>query len=87
MIFIFMLLVFLDFYLTWDILSRGGSELNPFVRWFMQKFGVKTGLIISRFVVLFFALTVMAYSPKLITILVGGYFIVVCWNLYQRFVK
>ena len=42
-------LQFADYYTTWVVLKRGGTELNPIVRGFFKVFGIQLGLIVAKF--------------------------------------
>lgn len=61
-IILFLLLVALnlaDIYYTRKILAAGGRELNPLVRWLMEKFGVMGGMVLVKIP----ALVVAAFLP------------------------
>ena len=45
-------LVIADGVLTYEILRRGGKELNPVMRWIFEKLGVIEGIVVSRLVML-----------------------------------
>lgn len=45
------LLVILQYYdglTTYRLLSKGGRELNPVVRWFINRFGLRNGLLLVK---------------------------------------
>ena len=61
---VFVVLQILDLYTTYKIISNGGQELNPVMRWVIQKFGLVTGISSAKaiFVAMLFLLW---YSSKL----------------------
>ena len=61
---IFTVLQILDVYTTYKILSNGGRELNPLVRWVIEKVGLVLG-ISSLKVILVACLTVIWYNNML----------------------
>ncbi len=55
MVVLFAVLVVLnvaDVWLTNEVLRRGGSEMNPIVRWLMDKLGREVGMILPKAVML-----------------------------------
>ena len=68
-----------DAWLTVAIIRNGGRELNQIVRWFISRFGLVPGLVVSRAIVLVFALL----WPSAIWALIGAYAAVVAWNWRQ----
>lgn len=48
------ILQFADYWLTIKVLKRGGTELNPFMRFLFEGFGANTALIIGKFYVILF---------------------------------
>lgn len=54
-------LVIADGILTYEILCRGGKELNPVVRWVIEKCGIVEGLVVTRMIlVLIFIVSVQS---------------------------
>lgn len=49
-------LQFADYWLTMKVLARGGTELNPVMRFLFKGFGTKTGLLIGKFYVVLFVI-------------------------------
>ncbi len=47
---------FVDFWTTTQVLARGGTELNPFMRMLFKGVGVRTGLVFFKFYVVVLAL-------------------------------
>lgn len=41
-------LQYLDGWTTYKVLSKGGRELNPVVRWFINQFGLLNGLVLVK---------------------------------------
>lgn len=77
---LFLLLVVLniaDVITTSKILKSGGRELNPLVRWMMEKFGVRGGMVLVKIP----ALAVSAFLPWwMLLALVVFYGVIVCAN-------
>jgi hypothetical protein len=76
----------LDAATTVYILKRGGEELNGPLAWLMGEIGVKEALIVVK-VVAFGAIAYVAEGvPNGVRIaILGGYVLLVGWNLYQVF--
>lgn len=45
---VFTLLQFIDSWTTYKVISKSGRELNPIVRFFIDKLGIKTGLAVVK---------------------------------------
>lgn len=43
-----LLLQYYDGLTTYRVLSKGGRELNPLVRWCINKFGLRNGLLLVK---------------------------------------
>ena len=56
------LLQIYDIIITDTVMSNGGSELNPTVNFFMDKFGVLLGLIIIKIIVVAIVAISVIYS-------------------------
>ena len=48
LLFVFTILQFIDSWTTYKVISKGGRELNPIVRFFIDKLGLKTGLAVVK---------------------------------------
>ena len=70
-----------DSVLTYFVLQRGGRELNPIVKWLMNKFGQVPALAGSKAIV--FLLFVAAYPHWLLWVACAFYAGVTAWNAYQ----
>ena len=79
-------LKFLDVATTYVILSHGGSEMNPLVRWVMARIGVAPGLfLVFAFVcalLFYIRSTNRNYSP-VFKCLAAVQACVVIWNFYN----
>jgi hypothetical protein len=78
---------FLDWYLTTEVIAQGGKELNPVVRWLVERVGWEGVLIIKMVAavvgVAVFLLTMNTY----ITLLIAGWAIAqsaVCGYNYKQ---
>lgn len=56
-------LIVADGILTYEILRRGGRELNPVLRWLFKKIGVAEGIVLSRLVLLAIFIVAVPNSP------------------------
>lgn len=81
---LFAVLQFLDYELTSGLLQRGGRELNPVVRWMMERFGQQQGLMLAKLAALgvgaFLAYTGSAWALAALCVVYVG---VVAWNWRQ----
>lgn len=79
----FLLLVALfaaDGILTYRIIKAGGRELNPVVRWMMDRAGIVPALVIPKALLLWG----LWYVPQAHLPVGGLYLAVAAWNVYQR---
>lgn len=86
---VFCFLQFLDVIYTKAILDKGGVELNPVMRWFMDKLGVMAGLIIPKIVVIsaFGYLVLMEMIPVIVTLLLIAFYGWVVYNNWNQLRK
>lgn len=84
------LLQFMDYWLTAKVLERGGTELNPVMRFLFKGFGTKTGLIIGKFYAVLFVIVgaIMGWFDSneglvALAIMFVVYAVVVLNNLWQ----
>ena len=80
---IFSLLQVADAALTYKVISAGGVELNPVMRWLFDRIGVIPGLVIAK--VLITALVVLFAPWQVVAGLCVLYAGVVSWNTYQLY--
>jgi hypothetical protein len=83
---VLMCLLAVDTVLTKKILSFGGRELNPLVRWFMERFGIVGGLVLVKVPTVAAALFLLIFGyvqvlGVLCGIFGGLYGVVALWNL------
>lgn len=77
-------LILADGYTTYRILSKGGRELNPAMRWLMRRFGLVGGMVASRIVAIgAMTLLYIANMQLLLLIVYGVYVFVVANNIKQ----
>lgn len=77
-------LVIADGILTYEILCRGGKELNPVVRWAIEKLGIVEGLVLTRMVlVLVFIVSVQSMPAWGFFALIVFYAFVIAHNAKQ----
>jgi hypothetical protein len=81
LLFLFSCLQLADAYTTYRILSTGGKEVNPVMRWLMDQIGIVQGLSLMK--LLLIGLVVAAYNETLTFWLCVSYTLVVGWNTYQ----
>lgn len=72
-----------DIYTTYTLLSSGGRELNPVMRWAMDKLGMVRGLVIMKLLTV--GLVVVLFNEALTFWLCIFYAGVVGWNTYQLY--
>ena len=70
-----------DGYTTYKLLSNGGRELNPVMRWVMDKLGMVQGLVLMKLLTI--GLVAAAFSEALTFWLCVLYICVVGWNTYN----
>ena len=70
-------LIVADGVLTYEILRRGGRELNPVLRWLFEKIGVAEGIVLSRLVLLIIFIVAIQNSPV---------WLFVVFNIFYAFV-
>lgn len=76
------LLQFLDYHTTMTILSLGGKELNPIMRWLFDRLGMDQALVFKGIAVLVFA--AMFYSDVVVLgVMVAVFSAVIAWNFSQ----
>lgn len=81
---IFVLLQAADGWTTYSVLSRGGTELNPLLRWVIKKIGIAPGLIATKVVTIVpFAVAVL-YLPSLAGLIVAGVMIAIYAVVVRR---
>ena len=85
---IFAALQVADVTLTTLILRRGGRELNPAMRWLMEKLGIVPGLALPKVVLIGVFCALMNYpgAGTAIALASALYAGVVAWNL-KEFLK
>ena len=79
-----LLFVFLqtaDVYTTHKLLSNGGTELNPFMRWLMNQLGILQALILMKLITV--GLVISLFNETLTFWLCMMYICVVGWNTYN----
>lgn len=69
-----------DWWTTRTVLAQGGRELNPAIRWLMERLGVDAALAVKCALVLAIA---TATGPVVAWIGVAMYTVVVGWNAFQ----
>ena len=72
-----------DIYTTYTLLSSGGRELNPVMRWVMDKLGRVQGLVLMKLLTV--GLVVAVFDDALTFWLCVYYTGVVGWNTYQLY--
>lgn len=81
---IFAVLQIADALTTLKILSNGGSELNPVMRWIFTKLGTVNGLMVVKCSVILLFYAAMPYIPVWVYVLmVALYTYVVFHNIRQ----
>ena len=70
-----------DAYTTYRILSEGGKELNPAMRWVMDKLGIVQGLALMKLLTI--GAVAVVYNETLTFWLSVFYAGVVGWNTYS----
>lgn len=68
-------MILADGYTTFRILRSGGTELNPVMRWFMRRFGLVLGILVSRLVAI--GAVTMLYMAGLQTLILAVYVVYV----------
>ena len=81
LLFLFCAFQLADAYTTYRLLSTGGYEMNPIVRWVMGKIGIIQGLALMK--LLFIGAVLVAYNETVTFWLCVAYVFVVGWNTYQ----
>ena len=81
---IFVTLQFADAATTIKILEKGGTELNPVMRWLFVKLGTFNGLVIAKTTIILLFYAVIDVMPIWAYVLmIGIYSYVVAHNLVQ----
>ena len=70
-------LIVADGVLTYEILRRGGRELNPVLRWLFEKIGVIEGIVLSRLILIMIFIVAIPNSPVWLFVL---------FNIFYAFV-
>ena len=83
------LLIILQYYdglTTYRLLSKGGRELNPVVRWFINQFGLRNGLLLVKG-----NIAVLITWTTLVGIMPVGVLAALCllyiWVVYHNFTE
>ena len=71
-----------DWWTTVTILDKGGKELNPVLKYLMDKLGVDVAMTIKSVIAMICGLVLLHYPPWII-LLAAIYAGVVGWNLTQ----
>lgn len=74
-----------DAYLTWRVLVAGGRELNPLVRFLIERMGLLPGLAVSKLTLSVLTALFLFDQPVLLLLIVVLYLFVVEHNLKQLY--
>lgn len=74
-----------DGYLTWRILGLGGRELNPLIRFLMDRLGVVPGLVLAKLVLVVVIFYLVLVDQVTALALVGALYAWVVGHNWKQF--